>query len=54
MRGVTSQSFYGGISAEREVSLSTGSQVIAALREAGFDVDADRGRRTISPPSSPR
>ncbi len=29
---------YGGISAEREVSLSTGAQVIAALREAGFDV----------------
>src|SRR3954454_3915339 len=30
---------YGGISAEREVSLSSGSQVIAALREAGFAVD---------------
>ncbi len=30
---------YGGISAEREVSLSTGVQVIAALRETGFDVD---------------
>ncbi len=30
---------YGGISAEREVSLSTGVQVIAALREAGFEVD---------------
>ena len=29
---------YGGISAEREVSLSTGFQVIAALREAGFTV----------------
>lgn len=29
---------YGGISAEREVSLSTGVQVIAALRQAGFDV----------------
>jgi D-alanine-D-alanine ligase len=29
---------YGGISAEREVSLSSGIQVIAALREAGFDV----------------
>ena len=29
---------YGGISAEREVSLSTGSQVITALREAGYDV----------------
>ena len=29
---------YGGISAEREVSLSTGTQVIAALRGAGFDV----------------
>jgi D-alanine-D-alanine ligase len=30
---------YGGISAEREVSLSTGRQVIDALRESGFDVD---------------
>ena len=29
---------YGGISAEREVSQSSGLQVIAALREAGFDV----------------
>lgn len=29
---------YGGISAEREVSLSSGRQVIAALREAGFEV----------------
>jgi D-alanine-D-alanine ligase len=29
---------YGGISAEREVSLSSGEQVIVALREAGFDV----------------
>lgn len=29
---------YGGISAEREVSLSTGKQVVAALREAGFTV----------------
>jgi D-alanine-D-alanine ligase len=29
---------YGGISAEREVSLSSGRQVIAALRAAGFDV----------------
>ena len=36
---------YGGISAEREVSLSTGIQVIAALREAGFKVDpVDVGR----------
>ncbi len=31
---------YGGISAEREVSLSSGIQVIAALREAGFEVDS--------------
>ena len=30
---------YGGISAEREVSLSSGIQVIAALREFGFEVD---------------
>lgn len=29
---------YGGISAEREVSLASGTQVIAALRQAGFDV----------------
>lgn len=29
---------YGGISAERAVSLNSGRQVIAALREAGFDV----------------
>ena len=29
---------YGGISAEREVSLSTGTQVTAALRTAGFEV----------------
>ena len=29
---------YGGISAEREVSLSSGAQVIAALREGGFEV----------------
>ena len=29
---------YGGISAEREVSLSTGGQVIAALRGAGFEI----------------
>lgn len=29
---------YGGISAEREVSLSSGRQCIAALREAGFEV----------------
>jgi D-alanine-D-alanine ligase len=29
---------YGGISAERDVSLSTGVQVIAALRAAGFHV----------------
>ncbi len=29
---------YGGISAEREVSLSSGEQVIAALQGAGFEV----------------
>jgi D-alanine-D-alanine ligase len=29
---------YGGISAEREVSLASGTQCIAALREAGFEV----------------
>jgi D-alanine-D-alanine ligase len=31
---------YGGPSAEREVSLASGTQVIAALRETGFDVRA--------------
>ena len=31
---------YGGISAEREVSLSSGEQVIIALNAAGFDVTA--------------
>ena len=34
---------YGGISAEREVSLASGRQVIAALREAGFCRRPDRG-----------
>ncbi len=29
---------YGGISAEREVSLASGRMVVAALREAGYDV----------------
>ncbi len=29
---------YGGMSAEREVSLSSGRQVISALREAGYEV----------------
>lgn len=29
---------YGGMSAEREVSLVSGTQVVAALREAGYDV----------------
>jgi D-alanine-D-alanine ligase len=29
---------HGGISAEREVSLATGTQVVAALRQAGFEV----------------
>lgn len=31
---------YGGISAEREVSLSSGVQVAAALRSVGYQVDA--------------
>ena len=36
---------YGGISAERDVSLASGRQVVAALRESGFDVDpVDVGR----------
>jgi len=39
---------YGGISAEREVSLSSGAQVVAALRDAGYvvqpvEVGADLG-----------
>jgi D-alanine-D-alanine ligase len=29
---------YGGMSAEREVSLSSGRQVVVALRDAGYDV----------------
>ncbi len=29
---------HGGVSAEREVSLATGAQVVVALRAAGFDV----------------
>lgn len=29
---------HGGVSAEREVSLATGTQVVTALRQAGFDV----------------
>jgi D-alanine-D-alanine ligase len=29
---------HGGVSAEREVSLNTGRQVVAALRQAGFEV----------------
>ena len=40
-RGVKSISvavLYGGISAEREVSLSSGRQVIAALQQAGYEV----------------
>ena len=31
---------HGGVSAEREVSLATGTQVATALRQAGFDVIA--------------
>jgi D-alanine-D-alanine ligase len=30
---------YGGISAEREVSLSSGRQVMLALQEAGYEID---------------
>lgn len=29
---------HGGVSAEREVSLATGAQVVSALRQAGFEV----------------
>jgi D-alanine-D-alanine ligase len=37
----------GGISAEREVSLSSGRQVAAALREAGFDVTPIEAGRSL-------
>ncbi len=51
---------YGGISAEREVSLSSGAQVIAALRAAGYEVmpievGADIGavlRALVPPPDA--
>ncbi len=52
---------HGGISAEREVSLSSGAQVIAALRGRGFDVQPiEVGRdlaavlAALSPPHGPR
>ncbi len=52
---------HGGISAEREVSLSSGAQVIAALRERGFDVQpVEVGRdlaavlSALSPTHGPR
>ncbi len=41
---------YGGVSAEREVSLASGAEVIAALRQAGFDVrpvEVDGDLRTL-------
>ncbi|HTW29107.1 MAG TPA: D-alanine--D-alanine ligase [Acetobacteraceae bacterium] len=51
---------YGGISAEREVSLASGTQVIAALREAGFavtpiEVGPDLGAviRALTEPARP-
>jgi D-alanine-D-alanine ligase len=37
----------GGISAEREVSLSSGRQVSAALRDAGFDVTPIEAGRSL-------
>ncbi len=52
---------YGGISAEREVSLSSGRQVIAALASAGFDVapilvgpDLGAMIAALSPKSGPK
>jgi len=52
---------YGGISAEREVSLSSGRQVIAALGTAGFDVtpilvgpDLGAMIAALSPQSGPK
>jgi D-alanine-D-alanine ligase len=38
---------YGGISAEREVSLASGAQCIAALREAGFAVTPIEATRDL-------
>ncbi len=52
---------YGGISAEREVSLASGVQVIAGLAEAGFEVvPIEVGRdlaaliAALDPPGGPR
>jgi D-alanine-D-alanine ligase len=39
---------YGGISAEREVSLVSGRQVIAALRGRGFEVSGIARREAIA------
>ena len=36
---------HGGMSAEREVSLRTGQQVVEALIAAGFEVTAHRSHR---------
>lgn len=41
---------YGGISAEREVSLKSGAQVLAAMRRRGIDVTAiDAGPDSLAP-----
>lgn len=41
---------YGGISAEREVSLKSGAQVLAAMRRKGIDVTAiDAGPDSLAP-----
>jgi len=52
---------YGGMSAEREVSLASGKQVIAALRQAGFEVvpvlvgdDLQAVLHALAPTSGPR
>ncbi|MGI4954324.1 MAG: D-alanine--D-alanine ligase [Janthinobacterium lividum] len=52
---------YGGMSAEREVSLASGKQVIAALRQAGVEVvpvlvgdDLQAVLQALAPASGPR
>lgn len=47
--------FFGGVSAEREVSIASGAQVVAALREAGHDVVAvDTAKGVLGPEDEER
>lgn len=47
--------FFGGSSAEREVSIASGAQVVAALRDAGHDVVAvDTARGVLGPEDEER